>query len=158
MWGKMVNSMVFNATFNNISAISWLLVLLVEETEKTTDLSQVTDKLYHIVLFISSWSRFELTTSVVIITDCIGSCKSKYYTITTTTVLVGDKDGGSCCSVHCRGRTRKCIDPPPPMDINVTILWLKHCCNERLCSKLLDYYGLNVYNLMQIYQIQILAK
>jgi hypothetical protein len=41
--------MVFNATFNNISAISWWSVLLVEETrvsgEKTTDLSQVTDKL-----------------------------------------------------------------------------------------------------------------
>jgi hypothetical protein len=36
--------MVFNATFNNISVISWRSVLLVEET---TDLSQVTDKLYH---------------------------------------------------------------------------------------------------------------
>jgi hypothetical protein len=35
--------MVFNATFNNISVISWQSVLLVE---KTTDLSQVTDKLY----------------------------------------------------------------------------------------------------------------
>jgi hypothetical protein len=43
--------MVFNATFNNISAISWQSVLLVEETgvpEKTTDLSQLTDKLYYI--------------------------------------------------------------------------------------------------------------
>jgi hypothetical protein len=40
--------MVFNATFNNISVISWLSVLLVE---KTTDLSQVTDKVYHIVLY-----------------------------------------------------------------------------------------------------------
>ena len=28
--------MVFNATFNNISAISWLSVLLVEETEYLT--------------------------------------------------------------------------------------------------------------------------
>ena len=40
--------MVFNATFNNISALSWLPVLLIEETavpEKTTDLSQVNDKL-----------------------------------------------------------------------------------------------------------------
>ena len=39
--------MVFNAIFNNIS------VLLVEETgvpENTTDLSQVTDKLYPIML------------------------------------------------------------------------------------------------------------
>jgi uncharacterized DUF497 family protein len=37
---------VFNATFNNISVISWRSVLLMEETEypeKTTDLLQVTD-------------------------------------------------------------------------------------------------------------------
>jgi type IV secretory pathway VirD2 relaxase len=40
--------MVFNATFNKISAISWRSVLLVEET---TDQSQVTDKLYHTMLY-----------------------------------------------------------------------------------------------------------
>jgi len=33
---------VFNATFNNISVISWRSVLLVEEVEKITDLPQVT--------------------------------------------------------------------------------------------------------------------
>ena len=40
--------MVFNATLNNISVISWRSVLLVEET---ANMSQVTDKFYHIMLY-----------------------------------------------------------------------------------------------------------
>jgi hypothetical protein len=36
------------------------------------------------MLYTSPWSRFELTTSVVIGTDCIGSCKFNYHAITTT--------------------------------------------------------------------------
>jgi hypothetical protein len=43
---------------------------------------QVTDKLCHIMLNTLPWSRFELPTSVVIGTDCIGSCKSNYHAIT----------------------------------------------------------------------------
>ena len=52
--GWLVWFMVFNATFNNISVISRHSVLLVEETGisgKNKDLSQVTDKLYHIILY-----------------------------------------------------------------------------------------------------------
>ena len=77
--------MVFKATFNNISAISWLSVLFVEETGGPGENHRVvTDKLYHIMVYTSPWSIFELS-SVVIGTNCISCCKSNYHTITATT-------------------------------------------------------------------------
>jgi len=80
--------MVFNATFNNISVISWRSVLLVEETggprENHRPVASHWQTLSHNVVHLAL-SRFELATSVVIGTDYIGSCKSNDHSITATT-------------------------------------------------------------------------
>jgi len=55
-----------------------------EYPKKTTDRSQVTDKLYHIMVYLARVG-FEPTTLYVIGIDYIGSYKSNYHTITTMT-------------------------------------------------------------------------
>jgi hypothetical protein len=51
------------------------------------DISEILLKMaYHIMLYTSPWSRFKFTISVVIGTDCIGSCKFNYHTITAIVV------------------------------------------------------------------------
>jgi hypothetical protein len=59
-----------------------------EDQEKTTDLPQITDKLYPIMLYTSPWAGVEPTTSVVIGINCIDSCKSNYHTIMTMTAPI----------------------------------------------------------------------
>ena len=52
--GVVVGIMMFNASFHNTSAILWRSVLLVDETGVPGEnlwLSQVTDKLYHTMLY-----------------------------------------------------------------------------------------------------------
>jgi hypothetical protein len=82
------------ANFNNISAMSWQFVLLVEEIgvpgenhrPVTSNWQTLSHNVVHVVCT-SPWKGFQLTTLVVIGTDCTDSCKSNYHTFMTTTDL-----------------------------------------------------------------------
>jgi hypothetical protein len=90
-WNLYLWFMVFNATFNNISVISWRSILLVEEIRVPGEnhwpvASHWQTFSHNNVSSTPPHERFELTTLVVIDTDCTGSCKSNYHTIMTTAV------------------------------------------------------------------------
>ena len=86
--------MVFNATFNNISVISWQSILLVEETGVSRENHQPAashwQTLYHVMVYRAqfAWAGFKLTTLVVTDPDCISSYRANYHTITTTTAPI----------------------------------------------------------------------
>ena len=84
--------------FNNIL---WRSVLLVEETGGPWENHQSLTN-YHIMLYTSPWSKFELTTSEVIGTDCIGSCKSNYHTITAPSLQKFETWLNSFTNSNCR--------------------------------------------------------
>ena len=76
----------------------FLIVIDVHDIEeKTIDLPRVTDKPYHIMLYISSWAGFELTTLVVI--------------------------GADCTIVTIRPRRSPIIE----MELGFSMIWLKYC-------------------------------
>jgi hypothetical protein len=76
--------MVFNATFNIISIILWWSVLLVEVTggpgKNHRSVTSHWQILSHNVLYLAL-----IEIQMAIGTDCIGSCKSNYHTITAMT-------------------------------------------------------------------------
>ena len=81
---------MLNATVNNISALLWRSVLLVEETRELGEnhrhaASHLQTLSHNVVSSTPHHEGIRLTTLEVIGTDCIGSCKSKYNTNTTMT-------------------------------------------------------------------------
>jgi hypothetical protein len=79
--------MVFNATFNNISVISWRSILLIEETEVPGEnhlpvVSLLQTLSHNVERLTMNGIRTHIL--VVIGSDCTGNRKSNYHTITTT--------------------------------------------------------------------------
>jgi hypothetical protein len=76
-------------TFNNISVISRQSVLLVEEIRVPREKHRPVACHWHTLLYnvVSCTPRHERNSNSLLVkgTDCTGSCKSKYNTITTTT-------------------------------------------------------------------------
>ena len=93
--GIRVKVMLFNAAFNNISAISWRSSLLVVEIGVPEENHRPVANHWHTLSHnvVSSAPRLngiDLTTLVVIDRDWIGSCKSNYHEITTTKKRKGE--------------------------------------------------------------------
>jgi len=82
--------MVFSATFNNISVISWSFYWWrkPEYLEKTKTCRRSLTNFITLSFneYTSPWAGFEFTMLVVIGTHCTGSCKSNYHTVTTMPV------------------------------------------------------------------------
>jgi hypothetical protein len=79
-----IRGMVFNITFNIISAISWNCFIGGGNwgIQRKPSTCRKSDKRYHIMFYWVhiAWAGFKLTALVVIVTDCIGSCIQWFWT------------------------------------------------------------------------------
>ena len=134
--------MVFNATFNNISVILWRSVLLVEEAGKklpTCRKSLTNFITYHCIDYTSPWMGFEITTLVVIDTDCTVSCKSNYHMITTMTTRTC-KEICVWKKTNCITETRRVITCQLCLVSFVKLLYSVLCLNITLLYIVIDHF------------------
>jgi hypothetical protein len=78
--------MVFNTTFINILVVVSFIGGENRSTRRKPPICHNSNVITQCCIeYTSLWTGFEFTTLIMICTDCIGSCKSNYHTITTTT-------------------------------------------------------------------------
>ena len=78
---------MFNITFNNISATTWLSDLLVKETWVSGKTHRPAASLWQTeccIEYTTPLAGIEMATFSLIYTDCISRCKSNYHTIAAT--------------------------------------------------------------------------
>jgi hypothetical protein len=94
LWLFRVIVMVFSVPFNNMSVISWQSALLVEETGVPGEIHRLAASHWQTLLdnTVLSTHRHERDSNSqhnwCTGTDCTGSCKSNYHTITTTSLFI----------------------------------------------------------------------
>jgi hypothetical protein len=105
------------------------------------------------MLYTPPWSGFEHTTSVVIGTDCIGSCSPTTIRSRSRQPLT---DTGVCVSFGCIYESYfHVVDGTGDADIFDAFCWTANKTNNRLSSQIIEHTNCTTYMLMEF---QVLAS
>ena len=125
--------------------------------EETTDLTNFIIW-WCCIEYTSPWTGFELTTLVVIGTDCTGSCKSNYHTITTTRVheknvvlyeIHRENWNGVNTFVHCPVQRGTTFLTGLTVDVRISVLSIPWIGNSNV-TVWLDFWPLTLKMFMTV--------